>query len=330
MIKRLLFIFLFFPCIHHTQTDSVERRYYRDGRLKFTAAWKGNDTLLFKGYHKNGQLKDSVRLYWTGRREIPLGTEKTYYKNGQLRSIIYYKNAFGEYTAYQYHKNGLLKRFVQKPTGLDKSYNKKGEQVSEADFHESKEVFVSRGFRKGRHLKNPNYKTRITLKKAWLTGTEKRQRLSTGVLVSMNLTSDTSLITHCQIEGFSNDSIYFSKFHYNQNYERGSGLPMLEFDSSFAIGFNQLKTIYYSKHKNRKRTFGAMCAYLAGIDFVFFPIIPFAIVSVGMANPSEILVGYAVFFAAPGTLFYLLGKHLYKTTVPKKYDLARYKIRVKT
>jgi hypothetical protein len=329
MIKKLLFIFLFFPCIYSAQTDSVEKAYYRDGRLRFIATWKkGNDTLLFWGYYKSGQLKDSTRLYWTGRREFPVGTEKTYYRNGQLKSIIYHKNIFGEHTAYQYHKNGRLKRFVQKPTGLAKSYNKKGEQVSEADFHESREVFVSRRFRKGRHLKS-NYAARIKTKKAWLADANTRQRLSTGVLVSVNLVSDTLLRSHCQIEGFSNDSIYFSKFHYNESYEWGSGLPMLQFDSSFAVGFNQLKTIYYSKHKNRKRTLGAMSAYLAGIDLVFYPVIPFAIVSFGQANPAEMLAIYSAFFAAPGISFYFLSQHLYKTTVPKKYDMGRYKIQLK-
>jgi antitoxin component YwqK of YwqJK toxin-antitoxin module len=328
MTNKLILILFLLQTGYFAQSDSTGKAYYKNGNLKLLANWKGKDTVQFIKYYKNGRIKDSVWVYIPKGEEIPFGTGKKYYESGTLRSIYYFKNGLDEYVSYEYHENGLLKHFEQKPTGLTKNYNKKGEQVYEIDQHKSKQVFVPKNFRKGRHLKNLNYDTRIKTKKAWLVNGEKKHKLSTGVLVSLNLSKDTSLLSHCQIEGFSNDSIYFSRFHYNENYRITDG-AILKFDSTFALGVNQLDTIYYSKHRNRKRTFGATFAYISGVALVVFPVAMVVIFPIMGVTITETLAMYSI-FAVPGAGLYFLGKHLFNTTVPKKYDMHKYKILVKT
>lgn len=327
MIHRILLLLIILQNFCFAQLDTnIEKRYYSTGKLKFSIIKRGIDTVEFKRYYKNGQIEDSLWLYIQGRQETPLGVEKRYYKDGKLSSVTYYHKGDDEYTLFGYWQNGKLERFVQRPTGLTKFYNKNGEQMRQYDYHKLKDIYVSQEFRNGRHLERYGYKNRIQTKIAFLTQPENKIKINSDVLISLTCNSDTNILTHCQIEGFSKDSVYLSKFHYNENYYRGSNVDILKYDSTFSLGFNQLNTILYAKHNNRKRSFGVITSLCLGVDLLLVsiivaPSIPFAV----KASIPSLTMIYGGAFIVGVPLVYL-GKYLYKSMVPKKYVIRNYKL----
>ncbi len=325
---KLLFCFVLVQYLCAAQVNyAIEKKSYRNGKPKYRLERKGRDTVEFKSYYKSGQLKDSVWLYLPAGREIPLGTGKTYYENGSIQTITRYKDGNYEYTTWEYGRNGKLKRFEERPTGLTKLYDEDGQQVGQMDYHKQNDVYVSKEYRKGKHIERLGYSYRIFTKKATLKSATEEVEFSAGILISLRRTTDTVALSHCLVEGFSKDSIFISKFHYNEDYGKGSGPPILKYDSTFALGFDQLDTLYYGKHKSRRRSLSAMTSIIVGLELVTLPIIPFAVLPLIGANVVAVIAMYGG-FATIGVPLYYYGKYLLKATIQRKYDMKNWSILV--
>ncbi|MCC6371116.1 MAG: hypothetical protein IT236_08940, partial [Bacteroidia bacterium] len=91
-----------------------------------------------------------------------------------------------------------------------------------------------------------------------------------------------------------------------------------------ALPISKVESIYYTRHKNSRRHFGALVAYVVGYDVLFIPLAtsPLFIRSVGdgTADVQKVALAYGALVAVGLPVVYW-GRHLLKTTVPKKYDL---------
>lgn len=325
IILSLIFLSAF---VFGQKKDSiVEAKYYKNGKPKLITYNRGVDTFEIRKYFKNGQLGDSIWICISGRNETSFGTEKSYFEDGKLSSVTYHGKEKDEYVTDTYRENGILYSHIVKPTGVSKYYNSKGEVIKQFDENKfDKDVYVSKKYRHQKHLKETSYITRITSKEAYLTEQTNKVGIKSGVLISLTLKSDTTILNHCQVEGFSSDSIYISKFEYNLLYDRVTDFNVLKYEKTFALGFDQLKTIIYSKHYNRKRSFGAQCALVVGTELEVFPILFGILLYKDLVALSPYYGGSIV----AGVFLTYYSKYLYRSMIPKTYDMAKWKIKVKS
>ncbi len=316
-MTRVLILFLLFSCCCQAQKDSiVARTQYNGGKTKSIAVYKGIDTVLVLKYYKSGQIKDSAHVTLKDDKEFYFGIQRSYYRSGNPTSIINYKNGIDEFNSVTHFENGNLLSEIKKP-GERKFYNKKGELVKQVDINHKAQVYVPKKYRHQKHLITTNFVTRIKFKKAKLQNGKVAVNLRSNALISVCIGPD-SVINHCQIEGFSTDSIYVSRFEYNSNIKKDA----LQYENTFAIGLGQIKTIYFSKNYTRKKYNRARAATVGGIDMIIIPIamMPFAAASFGTLAPA---FGACIIAGIP---VYFWGKHLFKKMLPKKYDMNQWKI----
>lgn len=321
LIITLLILTHFF----YGQKDSiVEKKMYKNGKVKLVTYSRGVDTFEIRKYFKNGQLEDSVWLYLDGKSETAFGIEKSFFENGKPASITRHGKEKDEFITDTYRENSMLFSHVVKPTGVSKYYNSKGIVVKQFDENKfDKDVYVSKKYKKLRHLKNTNYITRINSKEAYITNDKEKVLLKSGSLFALILNSDTTMIDHCHIEGFSADSIYISTFEYNPLYDKVNDYDILKYKNTFGIAFTQLKTIIYSKHYNGKRSFGALFASIAGTELEIFPVLFGILLYKDFVALSPYYGGSIV----AGVLLTQYSKFLYKSMIPKKYDMENWKLK---
>jgi hypothetical protein len=297
----------------------VEKRFYRDGHLKFVATWKGKDTIQFIKYYKNGQIKDSVWLYNPKNTEIPFGTERKYYENGHLSSVTYYGNKRDTYRLLRYRNNGSLYKDLNNP-GIHKIYSKRGSVKKQFDINKGDQVFVPKKNRKQRHLVNTSFYPRLQYKYAILTDGSKRIKLKSNKLITLEIEGDTSALTLCNIEGFKEDSIIVSKFEYDTTSSKQS----LKYDCTFVVPFKNIQAIFYSKKNTHRRYFTAQLFVIIGVNLFIIPVLA------PIFGASALLID-PLFVAYYGSSIpiCLFGNSLYKKMIPKKYDMKEYKIILK-
>ena len=326
MKSLLLFILVILSQFFYGQKDSIiEKKLYKNGKLKLITFNRGVDTFEIRKYHKNGQIGDSIWLFTDGKNETAIGIEKSFFENGKLSSITYHGKDREEYITDTYRENGMLYSHVVKPTGVSFYYNKKGEVVKQFDENKfDDEVYVRKKYKHNKHLKGTTYAARIKYQSATLLDDKNKMPIKAGVLISLVLKSDTNVINHCQVEGFSSDSIYISKFDYNTLYDRVNDFEILKYERTFALGINELKNIIYSKHYNKKRSFGAQAAVIIGTDLIIFPVL-FGIL---LYKDIAVLAPYYGGSIVAGILLTYYSKQLYKSMIPKKYDMEKWKLKV--
>ena len=314
---------------HENITYNERADYYASGILKMHIVRRGVDTVEYKSYHKNGRIKDSLWLYYTGRRELVIGTEKHFYDNGQLAGIASHDSANEASVSRQYHKNGVLKVSSSYPTGFSKVFNKKGVQIRQIDNHKTTQVYVPKQYRKGRHFATTPYAGRIKTKHAFLVNGSAHKKIKAGTLISVQLKGDTLLYHHCLVEGFSEDSIYLTGLDYDSTFKTARHGKILKYDSTFALGYNELHTVLYARHATRARNFGAFVAYIAGVECVLLPVIEIPLISLIDNQHLDVpsMLGTCAVVAAVGVPLIYLSRHLLKTAVPKPYDMATWKFR---
>jgi hypothetical protein len=307
-----------------------KKEYYKSGDLHQSYTRRGVDTFEYRNFYKNGRARDSVWIYVPDKNEIALGTSKHFHKNGQVASIVQYGNNVGvkrslhEYRFSSYRKNGKLKNSGQYPRGVRKYYDLKGRQRRQHDYNNKNEIYVHRKYRNGKLIENTAYAARIKAKEAFLVNNGKKKKIKAGALISIQLNSDTSILEHCLVEGFSKDSVWFSKLEYDTSY-RVTNKNILEYDSSFAVGHNQLASIFYSKHYNRRRGFTAVQVSTLAFDLVLIPLFITPLWIRDGSDLSSVGATYGI-MAAVAVPTFLLGRHLFKTMIPKRYDMHAWKI----
>lgn len=329
MINKLTIILLLLSSfIFGQKKDSIiEAKYYKSGKPKLIAYHRGVDTFEVRRYFKNGQLGDSLWLVLSEKKEITIGIEKSYFENGKLSEITYHGKQEDHYVTNSYRKKGTIYSHIVKPTGVSKYYNSKGEVIKQFDENKFEDdVYIGKKYRKQKHLKNTNYTTRITSKAALLSDEKTEIKINSGALISIVLKADTNVLNHCRLEGFSKDSVYFSKFEYNSLYDRSTDFEILKYDSTFALSIDQLKTVIYSKHYNKRRVIGAQSAFVVGTALKVFPVL-FGIL---LYKEIAVLAPYYGGSIVAGFILTYYSKFLYRSMVPKTYDMEKWKIKVKS
>ncbi|MEI8137707.1 MAG: hypothetical protein WCH21_10320 [Bacteroidota bacterium] len=322
----LLFTLLVLANFFYGQKDSViEKKLYKNGKIKLVTYSRGTDTFEIRKYFKNGQIGDSIWLFTDGKNETAIGIEKSYFENGKLSSITFHGKDKEEYVTDTYREDGMLYSHVVKPTGVNYFYNKKGEVIKQFDENKfDDEVYVRKKYKHHKHLKGTSFASRIKYQSATLVDDKNKMQIKSGVLISLVLKTDTNVISHCQIEGYSSDSIYISKFDYNNLYDRVTDFEILKFERTYAIGINQLKTIIYSKHYNKRRSFRARTASIVGAELKIFPVL-FGIL---LYKDLNVLAPYYAGTVAAGFIISYYSKVFYKSMIPKKYDMKKWKLKV--
>jgi hypothetical protein len=241
--------------------------------------------------------------------------------------MTYHGKQEDHYVTNSYRKNGTIYSHIVKPTGVSKYYNSKGEVIKQFDENKFEDdVYIGKKYRKQKHLKNTNYITRITSKAALLSDEKTEIKINSGALISIVLKADTNVLNHCRLEGFSKDSVYFSKFEYNSLYDRSTDFEILKYDSTFALSIDQLKTIIYSKHYNKRRVIGAQSPFAVGTALTVFPVL-FGIL---LYKDIAVLAPYYGGSIVAGFILTYYSKFLYRSMVPKTYDMQKWKIKVKS
>lgn len=319
-----LLLFCFCNTLFSQRDSTIYTRHYSNGNKRKVLYQHGADTMEFIKYYKNGQIKDSSWFYYTYLGEVPFRTTKSYYEDGKLSNITSYGSDQYHYTSVSYWQDGSISEEEVSP-GLKKRYNKKGILVRQMALNHGEAVYVPRTYRQKKHLAAGNYSSRINFKNADLIKQKKKVKLKHGVLTSVVLAGDTNILNLCKIEGFSPDSIYLSKFSYNQLYDGTEKQLILTYDSTFALSTKQIKTIYYSKFGNGKKNIVATATYIFGVEFIIFSLITTSVAvrepSLGVPILASSLVG--------GLALIKYAKHQYKTMIPKKYDLDEWQIKLK-
>ncbi|MBL7921987.1 MAG: hypothetical protein JNJ40_16855 [Bacteroidia bacterium] len=294
------------------QKDSIiYSRHYKNGKLKKILYWHGSDTTQFIKFYKNGQIKDSSWFYTNSNNELPFGTSKSYYSDGRLSNITRYGTDPSIYTSISYWHDGNVSEYEVSP-GHKRYYNKIGEIPKQLDLNKNKFIYIPK-----------KYKTRRS-NKIFLTQQKKKITIKNNTLISVVLSNDSN-VALCRIDHLKNDSVYLSKFSYNSKYRTTKQETILNYDSSFVLSTKQLKTIYYSKHFNSKRNRAAMAAQVIGVELLVVSLITTA---VAVREPS---LGLPILGSTLVSGFGLttLSKYLYKSMVPKKYDLNEWQIKLK-
>lgn len=325
---QLSMLFHYDTDISQTILYREKLEYYRGGQLKLHIVKRGIDTIEYKSYHYNGVLKDSAWLCFPGGRELPIGTTRSYYKNGQLSEVVRHGSTRQEYDLIRYYKNGNPERIAHHPTGLTQFYARNGIQVREYDIHKEKDVYVPHQYRKRKYFSSTAFANKGIVRKALLCNNKKTKKLIARTWLALRLKKDTILLRHCLIEGFSRDSIYLSKLNYNPKFKTKNGGLIMILDSTFALAYNDIETLFYSRHMNKSRNFGAFITELVGLEVIIVPPIE-SLIFAASGNLEwsavPIIIGSA---AAIGVPMIYLGKYLFRTAVPRKYDLKNWKIEV--
>ncbi len=312
-MKFTLTFLLFFVCnILFSQKDSIiYTRHYKNGKVKKILYAHGADTSEFIKYYENGQIKDSSWFYNNGNNELPFGISKSYYNDGRLSNITHYGSDPFHYTSISYWHDGNVSEYEVSP-GNKRYYNKIGEITKQMDLNNNKFIYIPK-----------KYKTKHS-KIILLTNQKKQITIKNNALLSIVLSND-STITLCRINDLKGDSLYLSKFSYNALYKKSKEQGILNYDSSFVLNKKQLKKIYYSKHFNSKRNRAALTAQIIGVELLIGSAITIA---VAVREPS---LGVPIFGGALAGGFGLMqySKYLYKTMVPKKYDLREWQMKLK-
>lgn len=312
-MKFILSLLLF--CFCNTllsQKDSIVYiKHFSNGKTKKVLYAHGPDTTEFIKYYKNGQIKDSSWFYLKDNQEIPFGVSKSYYLDGRLSNITHYGSDKFEYTSISYWHDGNVSEHEVSP-GVRRYYNKIGEIPKQLDLNKNKFIYIPK-----KHKVRPSEKILLTYQK-------KQIIIKNNALISIVLSND-STITLCKIVDLKGDSTYLSKFSYNYSYKKNKEQTILNYDSAFVLSNKQLKTIYYSKHYNSKRYRGANAAQIVGVELMVVSLITIAVAvrepSLGLPVFGGTLVG--------GFALTQYSKYLYKTMVPKKYDLKEWEIKLK-
>lgn len=312
-MKFALSVLLFCFCNYlFSQKDSIiYAKYYSNGKVKKILYSYGHDTTEFIKYYKNGQIKDSSWSYIKDNTELPLGISKSYYEDGSLSNMTRYGSNVFEYTSISYWHDGNVSEYEVSP-GLRRYYNKIGEIPKQLDLNKNKFIYIPKKYKASRR------------KEIVLSNQKKQITINNNTLISIVLSND-STVTLCRLNDLIADSIYLSKFSYNHSYRNNKEQAILNYDSSFVLSKNQLKTIYYSKHFNSKRNRGALTAQIIGVKLLIGSAITIA---VAVREPS---LGLPIFGCTLAGGFGLMqySKYLYKTMVPKKYDLKEWQMKLK-
>jgi len=319
MQLKQIFFFLLFCSFGKlfSQKDSITYvTHFSNGKIKNIWYWHGVDTTEYIKYYKNGQVKDSTWFRYKGEEEIPFRTSKSYYKDGKLENITRYGANRYEFTSISYWPDGSVSEQQLSP-GVRKCYTKKGKVKKQMNLNRNRFVYVPK-----KHKKDKAWESK---KQILLVKQKKKIKIKNNVLISLTLANDTSVIELCKMEGFVENSIFISKFSYNRLYNDTTEETILKYDSTFVVRPDQLKTIYYSKHYNGKRNTGAIAAKIIGIELMIGTLVTTAVV---VREPS---LGLPIFGStlASGLLLMQYSKYLYKTMVPKRYDLNEWQIQLK-
>jgi len=324
-MKQLsLCIFLLITFFGHSQKQKITKH--------------GSDTIEVITYHKNGRVNDSV---WkttevlVGKREsidpkhpgdsivmnieTPFGTQKTYYKSGRIKKVIYYGKNGGANKIFQYRKKGSLAVYKETPYGLKKLYNKKGKQLRESDFNKNKIVRIPKHNRKHKHLAQSKYANMPLTKTLVLSGVTKYIKIKQGAMLSILPLNDTTPLRHCVFEGMMKDSVLFTKYSYDLSTSKNKLKP----DSTFLISKNQIHTIYYATNNVRKTHLSASLTEFLGFNMTLLPMIG---VSLFVGVPA-LLTPPILAVVVTGIPVYIISKPLFKKTVPKAYKVSDWKIK---
>lgn len=298
----------------------------------------GSDTIEVINFHKNGRVKDSL---WktieilVGKKENPdpkhpgdsivmqidhpFGVGKKYYKNGKTKSITYYGTNSASDKTFAYRKKGSLAIYKESPYGLKKYYNKKGKQIRQSDFNKGKYAKLPKANKTHKHLAQSKFAGKIQATDLVLFNSNKELKIKPYSLFALQLSSDTTPLRHCVYEGISEGKFVFSTY----SYDRSESKNKLKLDSTFAADKNQIQTIYYACHNIRKKHFGAVFGERAGFSMMIVPAIGVTL----LAGTYYLLHPVTLGIIAAGVPVYIIGKSLYKKTVPKTYSLKEWKIR---
>ncbi|MCE3226106.1 MAG: hypothetical protein K0S32_657 [Bacteroidetes bacterium] len=324
-LPHILF-FLFLHKISFSQTDTTtERKFFKNGKLKHVVYKHGIDTIELIRYYKSGKMRDSIWLYTPGKKEFPFGIEREYFPNGKLACTTVHGPKWGEQHSRYFSDKGALMATVNRPAGISTFYNGKGEIRMVLDENKEEQVHVPSKYKGRQHLINNGNIIRVKSRRATLLSGKQRMTLASGALISCVVGTDT--LYHCKVEGFSKDSVIFSKFEYDV----GPGHDKLMFDSTFGVAKTKLSAFYYAKHNTHKRAFGGKISLITGISIMCIPAILIPLAPRVLFAPAGpfIIVAVPVTLTCVGIGFplYLLSKHLYKTMVPKKYTMNEWNFR---
>jgi antitoxin component YwqK of YwqJK toxin-antitoxin module len=321
-----IYLFLLITKISYCQNDTTtERKFYNNGKLKHVVYKRGIDTIELIRFYKNGNMRDSIWLHTPEKKEFPFGTEREYFPNGKLSCTTMYGPAMGQQRSRYYNDKGALMAVINRPAGVSVFYTTKGEIRQVLDENKEEQIYVPLPYRGRQHLIRNGNIVRVKSRRATLLSGKKRITLSSGALISCIIHKDT--LHHCKVEGFSKDSIIFSKFEYDLTPGHGK----LMFDSTFAVAKNTLSGFFYAKHNTHKRARGGKFSLIAGISVMCLPAVMIPLAPRTLFSPA----GPLVIFAVPVTLaclgigfpLYLMSKQLYKTMIPKKYDMEEWTFR---
>ncbi len=317
---QLLFICLLVQLCCNSQTNKVLRSNYLGGNPKVIAKWMSKDTVQFLRFHRNGQIKDSLWIQKKGLKEKPFGTERRYYKNGRLKAVVHFATIPGHFTFHQYYKNGRLYKDFKNP-GLFSFYSKDGALFKQFNMNKNDQVKVPRKYRKQRHLKSSGLIKDLQQSNALLSNGTQERRFKSERLITLFLKGDTNGLTLCNVEGFTKEAILLSKFDYDTTRSKHT----LRYDSSFAISFSTIDSIYYSKKNTHLRYNSAKWVSGLGLELFLIPLIIAPIVGI----PAVLLEPAIIAIYGPGLPVFFIGNRMYKKMVPKKYDMKTYKILLK-
>jgi len=301
----------------------VEELKYKTGTTKQITINRGTDTFEVKKYYKSGKLNDSLRFTIVEEKQKLIGTEKIYYQSGKIASIITYGKNDDETITLNYKESGRLASHIIKPTGVSRYYNNNAEVIIQYDENKfDKIVSVPKRYKEGEHLKNTSFPKRITSKKAILSKDNEIIKVQSGALLTLVLKGDTTPVNHCFIEGFSKDSIYYSKFNYTIYDDSIKKFETLTYKKTFAISLNKINTIIYSPTYSKNGALKAYSNYIVGTSLKVMPFL-FGIL---FLNNIQTLAPYYGGSFILGFILTKRSKTLYQSAVPKKYNLKDWKL----
>ncbi|MGZ3932915.1 MAG: hypothetical protein ACXVP0_16720, partial [Bacteroidia bacterium] len=301
---------------HYKTADTLERiEYYKNGRTK-DSVWLRIETLVgFREDVKKNGSNDSIVV----RNFIPFGTEKKYYKRGKLFSVTYYSADTAPTRLYEYRKKGSLSAYKEDPYGLKIYFNKKGTITRQMDLNKKRFVSLPKEYLGPAHLKTRGFDRRIKQEQAAFVSGSTTFNLSSGKLVALRLSSDTTMLRHCLIEGFSADSVCISRFSYDLSASKNT----LAYDTTLMLPVAQISSLLYAKKSLRKIYRMATILEVAGFDMVLAPLIgvPLFFGATYLGNPfalGTIIAGIPVF---------IYSKVLLRKMTPKEYRMSEWKIK---
>lgn len=317
------------------QTEIIR---YNNGKIQTQITHHGADTIEQIRYYKNNRCKDSV---WktieilVGKRETidpkypgdsiimkvetPFGIEKKFYKNGKIKNSVYHGKNNEVTKKYIFRKKGSVSVYQEIPFGLKKIYNKKGKQIRQSDFNKNKYAKLPRFNRHHGHLAQGKFAGKVQNNKLVLMKDKKTLRISPSAFFSIQLSGDSVPMRHIVYEGKSEGKLLFSTYSYDLSASKNK----LKYDSTFTISDSQLQTIFYACHNPRNKHFIASFMERAGFSMMLVPAIGVPLIAGAYYLIHPVTIGTIV----AGIPVFIIGRQLYKKTVPKKYSLSEWKIK---